>query len=115
MFRANTSHLQGSLCSTVNELPEPAQKVLANSWANPFYEEVFCRIDEEALAVLYAAQASRPNVPVNVLMSLEIMKHGFGWTDVEIYASYLFNLEVRVALGYESLTDGYFVTQGATT
>ncbi len=108
MFRANTSHRQGSLFSTVNELPEAAQKVLANSWANTFYEEVFCRIDEEALAVLYAGQAARPNVPVNVLMSLAIMKQGCGWTEVEMSTNYLFNREVRVALGYESLTDGYF-------
>lgn len=108
MFRANTSHHQGSLFNTVSELSEGARKVLENAWAGTFYKEVFCRIDEEAVAVLYSEKASRPNVPVNVLLSLEILKHGFGWTDAEMYSSYLFDLSVRVALGYENMSDGYF-------
>ena len=108
MFRTNRSHLQGSLFNTISELSEGARKVLENSWAGTFYKEVFCRIDEEALAVLYSENASRPNVPVNVLVSLEILKHGFGWTDEEMYRNYLFDLSVRVALGYENMSDGYF-------
>lgn len=108
MFRENKSHLQGNLFSTVDELPDGARKVLEKSWAGTFYEEVFCRIDEKAFAVLYSEIGSRPNVPVNVLVSLEILKHGNGWTDEETYANYLLDLVVRVAVGYTNLQDGYF-------
>lgn len=108
MFRENKSHLQGNLFSTVDELPEGARKVLEKSWSGTFYEEVFCRIDEKAFGVLYSEIGSRPNVPVNVLVSLEILKHGNGWTDEETYANYLLDLAVRVAVGYTNLQDGYF-------
>lgn len=108
MFRANTSHLQGSFFNTVSELSEGARKVLEKSWAGTFYKEIFSRINEEIFAVLYSEKASRPNVPVNVLLCLEILKDGLGWTDEEMYRNYLFDLSVRVALGYENMSDGYF-------
>ena len=108
MFRENTSHRQGRLFSILDELPEEARKVLEKSWAVPFYEEVFCRIDEKDFAVLYSENASRPNVAVNVLVCLEILKYGSGWTDEEMYHNYLLDLAVRLALGYVDLKDGYF-------
>lgn len=108
MFRENKTHLQGNLFSTLDELPEGARKVLEKSWAGTFYKEVFCRIDEKAFADLYSEKGSRPNVPVNILVSLEILKCGNGWTDEELYMNYLLDLKVRVALGYENLQEGYF-------
>ena len=108
MFRANKQHLQGQLYSTVSELPPAQRQLLESSWAGTFRREVFARVDESALSVLYATAASRPNVPVNVLLGLEILKAGFGWTDEEMYEAFLFNVQVRYALGYEQLGDGYF-------
>ena len=51
---------------------------------------------------------SRPNVPVNVLFCLEVLKSGFGWTDEQMYETFIFDLQVRYAVGYENLGDGYF-------
>jgi Transposase DDE domain/Transposase domain (DUF772) len=108
MFRKNTKHQQLALISAASELPEKQRKRLENSWAGTFYNEFFCRIDETAFAVLYSEVGSRPNVPVNVLVGLEALKAGYGWSDEELYENYCYNLQVRYALGYDRLGDGDF-------
>jgi hypothetical protein len=108
MFRKNIKHQQPALISAASELPEKQRKRLENSWAGTFYQEFFCRMDEQAFAVLYSEKASRPNVPVNVLVGLEALKSGFGWSDEELYENYCYNLQVRYALGYDRLGDGDF-------
>ena len=108
MFRKNTRHRQLPLTSHVDELPGPLRKRLQNSWAETFYREFFCRLDEEPFAVLYADTPSRPNVPVNVLVGLEFLKAAHGWSDEEMYNQFCYNVQVRYALGYRHLGEGYF-------
>ena len=108
MFRKNTRHRQIPLTSHVDELPTPLRERLQNSWAETFYREFFCRLDEQPFAVLYADQPSRPNVPVNVLVGLEFLKAANGWTDEEMYNEFCYNVQVRYALGYRHLGEGYF-------
>jgi hypothetical protein len=107
MFRTNKKHHQLELFSTVRSLRDDQQKLLDDSWAGVFYRELFCRLDEHPFAVLYSDEASRPNVPVNVLVGLEVLKAGFGWSDAELYEAFTFNLQVRYALGYRDLSAGY--------
>jgi hypothetical protein len=108
MFAANQQHLQSPLFSTLDELNEKSRVVLESSWAGTFRREVFVRLDEKPFAVLYADVDSRPNTPVNVLVGLETLRTGFGWTNQEMYEAFQFNLQVRYALGYENLNEGYF-------
>jgi hypothetical protein len=108
MFRKNHKHIQPALISAISDLPENQRKRLEQSWAGTFYREFFCRIDEGRFSVLYSDQPSRPNVPVNVLVALEAIKAGFGWSDEELYEAFLYNLQVRFALGYDRLGDGEF-------
>lgn len=108
MFRKNTKHQQPALISAASELPEKQRKRLENSWAGIFYKEFFSRIDEQSFAVLYSEKDSRPNVPVNVLVGLEALKAGFGWSDQELYEHYCYDLQVRYALGYDRLGEGDF-------
>ena len=108
MFRKNTKHQQPALISAASELPEKQRKRLENSWAGTFYKEFFSRIEEQSFAVLYSEKDSRPNVPVNVLVGLEALKAGFGWSDLELYEHYCYDLQVRYALGYDRLGDGDF-------
>jgi hypothetical protein len=108
MFKKNTKHHQPALISAASELPEKQLKLLKGSWANVFYDEFFSRINEEIFAVLYSSEPSRPNIPVNVMVGLEVMKAGFGWSDAEMYENYCFSLQVRYALGYDRLGDGDF-------
>jgi hypothetical protein len=108
MFKKNQAHRQLAWISNINDLPEKQRKRLEASWAGVFYREFFCRIDESAFAVLYADIPSRPNVPVNVLVGLEVLKAGFGWSDEELHDAFLFDVQVRYALGYHQLGEGEF-------
>jgi hypothetical protein len=108
MFRKNQKHQQIPMFSSVSALPDAQRKLLDGSWAGVFYREFFRRIDEEPFNVLYSDEPSRPNIPVNVLVSLEVLKAGFGWSDEEMYEAYLFNLQVRYALGLHSLGEDTF-------
>jgi hypothetical protein len=108
MFKENNTHKQLAWISNVKDLPEKRQKRLAESWAGVFYREFFSRIDERVFAVLYADMPSRPNVPVNVLLGLEALKAGFGWSDEELHDHYIFDVQVRYALGYHQLGEGDF-------
>ena len=81
MFRENTDHLQTEFFNTVEGLPEKEKKQLADSWAQTFYAELFCRIDEAPFAKLYSGIYSRPNTPVNILAGIEILKAGYGWSN----------------------------------
>jgi hypothetical protein len=48
----------------------------------------FRQIDETSFVVLYAEVDSRPNIAVNVLVGLEVLKAGNGWTDEEMYDAF---------------------------
>jgi hypothetical protein len=108
MFKKNKHHLQPVLICSVNELPDEQREYLNTSWCGVFYREFFSRLDEEPFAVLYADMPSRPNIPVNVLVGLEYLKAGNGWSDEEMYEAFLYNLQVRYALGYDEFGKGYF-------
>lgn len=100
MFRKNDYHLQWPLLSDLDGLPQKLKERLENSWAGTFYREVFVRLDEKPFTVLYSDEASHPNIPTNVLVGLETLKAGFGWSDAEMYKNFCFNLQVRCAAGY---------------
>jgi hypothetical protein len=105
MFQKNDSHAQEQLFSPVKELPPSVQKKLENHWSTHFYELVFSQIDEEKFEVMYHNGYSRPNKPVNELVSLEIIKHLMDLSDEELEYAYLFDFRVRNALGKETLGD----------
>jgi hypothetical protein len=108
MFKKNHRHFQLPLTSNVDELPEKLRKHLDTSWSGVFYQEVFCRLDETPFAVLYADCPSRPNVPINVLVGLEYLKAGNGWSDEEMLEVFGYDVQVRYALGYRQLGEGDF-------
>jgi hypothetical protein len=108
MFRKNKRHLQPPLISSVSQLAVKHRQRLDDSWAGEFYRECFSRLKEEPFAVLYADVPSRPNIPVNVLVGLETLKAGFGWSDEELYDHFTYDLQVRYALGLHELGEGDF-------
>lgn len=108
MFRKNKKHQQPSLISNVQQLPERQKQRLEASWAGNFYREVFRRLDEGAFSILYSEIPSRPNVPVNILVGLEYLKAGMGWSDEELYDAFLYNIQVRYALGITELGESEF-------
>jgi len=108
MFRKNDQHLQMPMFSSIDSLPDKRRKRLDDSWAGTYYHQVFVRIDEEPFAVLYADEPSRPNIPINVLVSLDTLKSGYGWSDEEMHDHFSFDVQVRYALGYRDLSEGHF-------
>lgn len=105
MFRKNKEHEQEKLFSPVNELPSNVKRKLEGHWSSHFYELVFIQIDEEKFEALYHDGYSRPNKPVNELVSLEIIKHLMNLSDEELEHAYIFDFRVRNALGKEFLDD----------
>ena len=108
MFKKNPRHVQPYLISNVNDLPEKQRLRLEKSWSGTFFREFYSRVDEQAFAELYVDFPSRPNAPINELVSLEFLKDGNGWTDEEMYEHYLFDLQTRHALGLDQLGEEHF-------
>jgi hypothetical protein len=108
MYKPNQKHLQPPLISTVQALADKHRQRLEQSWAGEFYRQFFCRLKEQPFACLYADLPSRPNIPVNVLVALDTLKAGFGWSDEELYDHFTFDIQVRYALGYHNLEEGEF-------
>lgn len=108
MFQSNQRHLQAPLLSDLDYLSDKARARLDESWAGAFYQEFFRRLDEQPFAVLYSDAPSRPNIPINVLVGLEALKSGFDWSDEEMHDAFLFDVQVRYALGYRNLGEGDF-------
>lgn len=75
---------------------------LMKSWAAVFFENVFCKIDENPFSVLYGTTGN-PNFPVNILLSLEYIKHMKDIPDVELMDDYYFDYLVGYAVGLKTL------------
>jgi hypothetical protein len=103
MFRENSNHQQMKLFSTLNDMHPRLKKKLEHSWAQVFYDHIFCKIDESQFALLYCSDNGRPNFPVNILICLEAIKHLFDYTDEEILEQYAYNYQVNYAVGVLTL------------
>lgn len=102
MFRANNNYGQQTLFDSSRWMNPKIRKKLEKSWASIFYEHVFCKIDEEPFAVLYGTTGN-PNFPVNILLSLEYIKHMKGLTDLELLDAFYFDYLVNYAVGIRAL------------
>jgi len=102
MFCKNTSHLQPSLFGTATHLPAAKLKKLRKSKEHDFYQLVFCKIKEDDFAVLFSENFSRPNAPVNSLVSCIILLNHNDWTTEQLFNHVDFDLLTRTALGLDS-------------
>jgi hypothetical protein len=108
MYKPNKKHLQYPLLSQLDSLSEKRRKELEESWAGTFYQNFFCRLNEDIFDEIYSDKPSRPNMAVNVLVGFEVLKAGFGYSDEEMYAAYNYDMQVRYAFGYRNLGEGEF-------
>lgn len=107
MFRANNQHKQQSLLDSTQWMNPRIKQKLEKSWAPIFYEQVFCKIDEQPFAVLYGTTGN-PNFPVNILLSLEYIKHMKEITDAELMDDFYFDYLVNYAVGIKILGEKHF-------
>ena len=105
MFKENNEYQQEKLFSPVKDLSGGVSEKLQNHWSTHFHRHIFTQIDETKFGQLYHDGYSRPNKPVNELVSLEIIKHLLGLSDEELEYAYIFDFRVRNALGKETLGD----------
>jgi len=108
MYQKNTSHQQPSLFGMSTQLPEKKYKKMLRSKEYDFYRLLFCQIDEDIFSVLFSENCSRPNAPVNVLVSAMILLHHNNWTTRQLFDRIDFDLLTRTALGLDSLDDTPF-------
>lgn len=109
MFRPNETHRQQDIFGIEAQLPPEFRKRLRESEEYAFYEQVFCRIPEAVFADLYSdSPATRPNVPINVLVGALILQHLNDWRFEELVDRVVFDLKVRAALGLWSLDQAAF-------
>ena len=102
MFRPNDNHKQQSLSDSTQWMNKKIREKLNKSWAPIFYEHVFRNIDEEPFAVLYGT-TGKPNFPVNILLSLEYIKHMKDCSDLELLDDFYFDYLVNYAVGIKTL------------
>lgn len=100
---AQERHSQQRFFSGYNLLPRKLRQRSKESSVEAFWEEALWHIDEELFANLHTDKASRPNVPVSVLVGMEIVKSGFGSTGEELHAKACFILSVWRGLGLRDL------------
>ena len=75
------------------------------SWHNLFYEHVTSKVDEGLFLVLHDASEDGPDAPIRQLVSMVILKEGFGWSDAQLFEHCRFNILVMRALGLMNLCD----------
>jgi hypothetical protein len=108
MFKKNTDHLQTTFFGFENQLNEAQKKELNESEYSSFYELVFCNINEDLFSPLYSDRGSRPNAPINAMVSALILYNRKNWTYNELFENINFNLLTRKALGLSELGESPF-------
>ncbi len=96
MFKPNN---QPGLFGFGTELSKKQKDLLEHSKEKWFYKLVFCNINENMFKMLYSDQASRPNTPVNIMVSALILKEHKGISYDELMECVMFDLRFKTALG----------------
>jgi len=107
MFEPTKDRPPDMFNSFFSKLPEKKKRILEdpNAWHNLFYRNVTSKIDENIFKILYCHNNGRPNASVRILIAMNILKEGFGWTDEQLFNECDFNIQVMFALGISNLTD----------
>ena len=106
MFKAN---IQPDLFTFENQLLGKEQQKLLNKTAEKsLYSLVFTQIDETLFKVLYSSNRSRPNSPINAMITAIVLKERKGWSYDEFMDSMIFDLRTKSALGLISIEENPF-------
>jgi hypothetical protein len=100
MFKANN---QPGLFSFEDELNKRQRDLLKSSKEKWFYYLILRNINEMDFRPLYSDKASRPNAPVNILVSALILKEFKGLSYDELMESVMFDLRFKTALGLSDI------------
>ena len=89
-----------------DSLSEKQRKLLHSSEEYYFYKIIFCNIDEDIFSVLYSSdKASRPNAPLNCMVSALMLKEKYNWTYEQLFKNINFNVLTKTALGLGAMDE----------
>jgi len=112
MFNENKKHREEKLFDFhKNFLTQKHREKLEAGWGRKFYEEIFINIDEKIFEPMYSKVKSRPNFPVNIMISLLILKMKFNYSDEELFEQYNYNIMFRYALGLKDFEQYYDISR----
>jgi hypothetical protein len=76
------------------------------AWHNIFHEHITSKIDEDTFKVLYSNTGQgRSNSPIRILISMMILKEGFGWSDKQLFERCEYDFLIMRALGLNNIND----------
>lgn len=110
-FRPNpTSFQQLSLFDGYRMLSDKKRHMLEDSRAPIFREEIYAKIDEEPYRQLFEEEGSvsRPNFPINTVISAAILKKMFDMSETALFESINLDIRFSYALNLESLSEDVF-------
>lgn len=105
MFKENIDHLQGNLLSFENDLSPQQKKQIRFKEADYFYHNIFSQIIEDEFSVLYSDDYSRPNSPINSMVSSLILRERNFWTFEQLFDHLNFDLLLKKSLGLSEIND----------
>lgn len=108
MFKPNTQHTQTNIFGFANLITPKMAKELQESEEQKFYEFIFCNIKEEDFACLYSEIDSRPNIPINCVVSAILLQNKKKLTYEKLFDDIKFNLLTKTALGLQTLDEAPF-------
>ena len=100
MFKTND---QPELFSFEDELNKRQRQQLKRSKEKWFYHLILKNINEMDFKALFSDKASRPNAPINVLVSALILKELKGTSYDELMENVMFDLRFKTALGLSNI------------
>jgi len=103
MFKKNIKHTQSDMFGLFNSLPERMKKKIEKSEEYTFYRLIFCNIKEDIFSKLYSDIKSRPNAPINAMVSSLTLMNRYNWTYEELFKNIEFNILTKIALGVDSI------------
>jgi len=96
LFTNISEHLNGTRQKKYND---------KNAWHNLFWQYITCSIEEQKYKPLFAEKMGSPNAPIRILLSMLILKEGFGLSDERLFEVCQFDLLVMKALGINNIDD----------
>jgi len=105
MFKKNTRHTQTNIFGFTNIVSPQMAKELQDSEEQKFYELIFRNIIEEDFACIYSDTDSRPNAPINCLVSALLLQNKQRLTYERLFDNIKFNLLTKIALGLQTLDE----------
>jgi len=105
MFKENKNIFQKEMFGFKSLLSKKQFQKIEESKEYCFFQMIVCNINEKDFQPLFSKAVSRPNAPINTMVSALILKELYNWTFSELFENIEFNLLTKTALGLPNIHD----------